>query len=210
MEKLSSTLKYLLNEANISEAELARRTGIAQPMVNRLATGKNKNPKLETLKPIAKYFSITFSQLLGEEELPPSELRHNQYTTSNNSQSFELCLLNIDSINPDNIKSEIMIPTTAKVSDKAFAVLINNGNLEPRFSENTLLIIDPSVECSSNDFVLVHNTTTNTNTLMQVKMDNSSNMLLQSLEEGKNYSSPFSTSELKILGVLTQAKHNFK
>ena len=50
---LSSRLKKLLTNANISEAELARRTGIAQPMVNRLATGKNKNPKLETLKPIA-------------------------------------------------------------------------------------------------------------------------------------------------------------
>jgi transcriptional regulator with XRE-family HTH domain len=208
MEKLSSTLKYLLNEANISEAELARRTGIAQPMVNRLATGKNKNPKLETLKPIAKYFSITFSQLLGEEELPSTELRSNQYTTSNN-QSFELCLLTIDEINPDNLRSEIMIPTTAKVSNKAFAVLINNDNLEPRFSKNTLLIIDPATEYTANDFVLIKNEVNNKTTLTQVKTDNQANTVLQSLEDDKTIYN-VNAAEVKILGVLTQAKHDFK
>lgn len=68
--KLGSNLRKLLKKERLSEAALARLTGIPQPMINRLAKDKNTNPKLETLQPIVEYFSITFSQLLGEEPLP--------------------------------------------------------------------------------------------------------------------------------------------
>lgn len=210
MEKLSSTLKHLLNEANISEAELARRTGIAQPMVNRLATGKNKNPKLETLKPIAKYFSVTFSQLLGEEDLPSNEARNNQFTTTTDSQSFELSLLDITEVTPTNLTSKTIIASNTRVSDKAFAVKLNNSALEPRFTANTILTIEPESTWSNNDFVLIHDATTNKASLVQVKEHNQNiSTVLQHLDSTKEVFT-LDQAKHKVLGVLIEAKHNYK
>src|SRR3989338_4638201 len=70
MASLSTNLKTLMGLAKINASELARRTGIAQPIIHRLSTGQNTNPKLATIKPIASYFTVTVSQLIGENALP--------------------------------------------------------------------------------------------------------------------------------------------
>lgn len=70
MASLSANLKVLMSLSKINASELARRTGIAQPIIHRLSTGQNTNPKLATIKPIARYFSVTVSQLIGEDPLP--------------------------------------------------------------------------------------------------------------------------------------------
>lgn len=210
MEKLSSTLKQLLVTANISEAELARRTGIAQPMVNRLATGKNKNPKLETLKPIAKYFSVTFSQLLGEEDLPSTD-----GASANSSHSFQLPMANWDSLdfnNPNNINSGLVIATTAKVSDQAFAVLINNSQFEPRFPANTTLTIEPTAKLSNNDFVLVKKLEAQQLLLAQVKLDSNNNTTLKDLNNINSSAQEITLDDTKhqVVGVLVQTSYDFK
>lgn len=50
---------------HIKSAELARRTGIGQPVIHRLMTGVTENPQILTLKPIADYFEVSIEQLLG-------------------------------------------------------------------------------------------------------------------------------------------------
>ncbi|MBP9722034.1 MAG: helix-turn-helix transcriptional regulator [Gammaproteobacteria bacterium] len=205
MEKLSSTLKQLLNEANISEAELARRTGIAQPMVNRLATGKNKNPKLETLKPIAKYFSVTFSQLLGEEDLPNSDKRNDSY-----NQSFQLPV--VEWSNFDNSNYSQMIATTAKVSSKAFALLISNNEFEPRFPANSVLTIEPETTFNPNDFILVKNLASNDLMLAQVKQSaDNSNLALHNVNNTSTEQEVvLDPAQYQVLGVLVQTSYDFK
>lgn len=207
MEKLSSTLKQLLNSANISEAELARRTGIAQPMVNRLATGKNKNPKLETLKPIAKYFSVTFSQLLGEEELPNLDGLE-KVTSNTTSTTFQLPVISWSTLNIDNISSEKMVATTVNVSEKAFALLVEDAHLEPRFSVNSLLTIEPTVAYNNNDFVLVKDNQTNALELKQVKQDGDST-LLQGMDSNSNLTN-LTEDRYTLIGVLVQSRHDYK
>ncbi len=214
MEKLSSTLKQLLTKANISEAELARRTGIAQPMVNRLATGKNRNPKLETLKPIAKYFSVTFSQLLGEEDLP-TDNRADQF----NNQSFQVPVIAWDVMGQANTSdlsqnnSSHMIATTAKVSSKAFAVLINNNEFEPRFPTNTVLTIEPEAQVSDNDFVLVKNSDSKL-VLGQIKLTGNSAVVSNLNSNNKSELSfdlnSTDTAQPKVLGVLIHTSYDFK
>src|SRR5439155_6774459 len=53
----------------INESELARRTGIGQPVVHRICSGETDNPKVATLSPIANFFAISISQLIGDEPL---------------------------------------------------------------------------------------------------------------------------------------------
>lgn len=54
-----------MTEMKISSAELARKTGVAQPVVYRLMTGVTENPQILTIKPIANFFGVSIEQLLG-------------------------------------------------------------------------------------------------------------------------------------------------
>lgn len=207
MEKLSSTLKQLLNEANISEAELARRTGIAQPMVNRLATGKNKNPKLETLKPIAKYFSVTFSQLLGEEDLPTNDKRADQF----NSQSFQFPVVQWSQYGKSSSSTKMMA-TTAKLSNKAFGLLVANDEFEPRFPASTVLVVEPEVHVNLNDLVLVKKLDSQELLFTQVKDVNEAGPTkLHNLSNTSDSSTLlFDKTQHELVGVLVQTSYDFK
>lgn len=65
MENLSAVLSHLMSEKRIKSAELARKTGVGQPVVYRLMTGTTENPQVLTLKPIADFFGVSLDQLLG-------------------------------------------------------------------------------------------------------------------------------------------------
>ncbi len=64
MENLAKNLKVLIKKENISEAELSRRCGVTQPMINRIVNAKTDNPKLKTLLRISRYFGISITDLV--------------------------------------------------------------------------------------------------------------------------------------------------
>ena len=59
-------LHSLMQQADLSQAELARRTGIAQPVIHRLCTDETINPKLSTLSLLARHLGVTIDALVGE------------------------------------------------------------------------------------------------------------------------------------------------
>ena len=124
----------MLTQENISENELARRTGIAQQVINRMLSGENINPKIGTLTPIARYFNLSISELLGESEEPCvpfidwrlieqlNDLQKNAKKTQHNI--FETCLL--------------------------------DQSMEPKFYSGTRLIFDRTLDPVSGDFILIN------------------------------------------------------
>jgi len=64
MENLAKNLKTLIAREGISEAELSRRCGVTQPMINRIVNAKTDNPKLKTLLRLSRYFGITITELV--------------------------------------------------------------------------------------------------------------------------------------------------
>lgn len=69
MKSLSSILSQLMAEKDINSAELARATGIGQPVIYRLMTGTTENPQILTLKPIADFFGVSIDELLGYKQI---------------------------------------------------------------------------------------------------------------------------------------------
>ncbi len=65
MKNLADVLSFLMTSTGIKSAELARKTGVAQPVISRLMTGVTNNPQILTIKPIADFFAINLEQLLG-------------------------------------------------------------------------------------------------------------------------------------------------
>ncbi len=61
---LQDRVQTLLQNAELSESELARRINIPRATLNRLVAGRMANPKMHVLNAIAQYFDLTFDELM--------------------------------------------------------------------------------------------------------------------------------------------------
>ena len=59
-------LRQLIEERGISLKELSSETGVAAPNISRLLSSSDSNPTLSTLMPIARFFGVSVSMLIGE------------------------------------------------------------------------------------------------------------------------------------------------
>lgn len=71
----SEILARLMSQAGLTNNELADKTGIPQPTISRILRNESRDPRDSTLRPLAKYFGITVSQLRGDVPLPSSQVR---------------------------------------------------------------------------------------------------------------------------------------
>ena len=158
MPKLSQILRALMLEVGITVTELARRTGVGQPVIHRMASGETDNPKVGSLSPIAAFFNVTISQLVGDDPLPEDRFKgsHNPYYRA----WTKLPLLNWEQavLWPNHRQQEVQsyISTEAIVSDMAFATRIEDTTMAPRFPEGSILVVDPEIKPQDQDFVLIH------------------------------------------------------
>lgn len=156
MHNLSQNLKQLLTQAKLSENELSRRTGVPQQVINRILTGKNLNPKIATLSPLADYFTISISQLLGDGvpiEEPKLNIQHMGW--------IELPLIEWNIIGTSSF-DKLMSDSKEKVvidmnnTGSMFATRMVDNSMEPKFSQKTLLIFDSKKMVNDKDFVLIY------------------------------------------------------
>ena len=148
MMNLNRQLRQLLCQAGLSENELARRTGVAQQVINRLLSGENTNPKLSTLRPLAQYFDVSISELLGE---PRSS------ATGSMMHSIPFLHDNIwrdDVAWSERLKTGEQVWVDCEPRAALFALRMPDDTMEPQFSAGTLLIFDPHAQAVSGDFVL--------------------------------------------------------
>ncbi len=158
-----------MHEVKITVTELARQTGVGQPVIHRMASGETDNPKVGSLSPIAKFFNINISQLIGDEPLPSGRLpgSHNPYYRSWKKiplLSWEQAAVWPERTIPSDITSYVF--TDAIISEKAFAVSMEDSTMLPRYPEGSVLIIEPTIKPRNNDFAAL---VANNETKMQFK-----------------------------------------
>jgi SOS-response transcriptional repressor LexA len=205
--KLAATLKYLLQNSNLSESELARQTGVCQPVIHRLASGETDNPKIDSLRPIAKFFSISVDQLIGD--LPISS----EGTVFHVEQElFNLPLITLNqAISWPQKRNEFSITTHVQtdieITESAYAIRLKDSTMYPMFPDGTLLIIEPNHAYEHRDFVVVFLKDENRAIFKQLLIDGS-RRYLKSIN--KDYPSISLTANDKILGVMLQARIDFR
>jgi len=164
MPAIGKILKTLMSEANVTESELARNTGLGQPVVHRLASDQTLNPKIDTLSPIAHFFSLTISQLIGDDPLP-----NNRISKLENSRCKtwkRLPILNWDQIEnwvEDNAYRKTMssqltewLLSDITLSQSAYALRTVDQSMLPTFPADALLIVEPKLKPKHNDYVVVY------------------------------------------------------
>jgi SOS-response transcriptional repressor LexA len=207
--QIRSVLIYLLNQARISEAELARKINIPRATINRLTSGRTPDPRASTLNSIASYFKVSVDQLMGKQPLISNE---NNLLINTNSTLIPIIELH----NAKNWEKKITKLTT-KIHNKwliinptldegKFAVCINADSMWPQFQVNTLLIISPNKEAKNRDFVIAHLKINDEIVFRQLIVENK-NKFLKAINDMFPIIKLSSTD--KIIGVITQTRKNY-
>lgn len=210
MKKLSINLKALMAELRITESELARRTGIGQPVVHRIASGETDNPKVGTLSPIANFFAVSISQLIGDEPLPNNRLPG---TFNPGTQGWtQVPLLDWEQLNkwPDVTPSEKPIRNISvdlHLGEHSYALQVKDTTMEPRFPEGTIIIADPTLKPKDRDFVLAYVEGHKLPTFKQLLVDGES-IYLKPLNS--DFKALLLDKDHRFLGVVVQSRMDFK
>jgi transcriptional regulator with XRE-family HTH domain len=73
-------LKHLRSEKEISQRELAEKSGVSNAEISRIETGERKKPSPITLKAIAPFLNITYEELLKKAGYIEEVIDHQGYT----------------------------------------------------------------------------------------------------------------------------------
>lgn len=210
MKKLPQILTLLMKEQDMTVSELARRTGVGQPVIHRVLSGETDNPKIATLSPIAHFFAVTLSQLIGDEPISKDRISGTFRMTS--FGWTKIPLLNWEQVIswPDQKESftiDIHEATEMAVSKNAYALRVKDTTMLPRFPENTLLIVDPIVKPTDRDFVIAH-IHGQKQALFRQFLLNGDDIYLKPLNSDFNLQ--LLDKKSKLLGVMVQARMDFK
>ncbi len=206
--KAGLQLKKLMNEADIDDLRLSQLTGVAKSNISRLKNDPDSNPTLATLKPIADYFAITVSQLLGEVPI----------ATQGAQDESGVIITQVPKIAWDEIQSFIRdkhqllqlasISTDRVVSTDAFAVTVMDSTLMPIFPKGALLVVEPNQTPADGSHILMMTSAKAKPCLRQYLQDGET-VLLKSLKAGTNWMEPLE-SQHQIIGVVLEVRYQLE
>ncbi|MDF2690762.1 MAG: repressor protein [Gammaproteobacteria bacterium] len=209
---MSEILSRLLFEKNIKVTELARLTEVPQPTIQRIVAGTTSRPHLNTLEPIAHFFSITVNQLRGLESIPFLKLAGTKEpalrTVPILSWKQVSDWLELPAQDRTRFTSESM-STDAKTGERAYALMIKDASMEPVFSIGTSIIIDPDKEPKDRSYVVVKPNSYPEAILRQLIIDMNTYYIKPLSPELIAFNMQLLNKDDKICGVLVQAKRNF-
>ncbi len=207
-EKLCDNLNLLMAEARINANELGRRTGLPASTIKKIRNRDNPNPTLSTLLPIAQHFTITLSQLVGDEPLPSTRLK-GSYQITNDEILRNIPIIPWTAViawPTGNDNSYPTITTEHEYNENAFALIVEEEDWE-NLAKDTVLLIDPVVKPEHRDYIVVSKRGQGPPTIKQLLIDEEQ-MFLKSVVLGHNII-PL-TEEHKILGVVVEYKKQLK
>lgn len=196
---------------SIDATELARQTGLPTSTISRLRSNPTDcSPNLSSLMPIAEFFHLTISQLIGEDQISPElyEVTLHQ----NRQQKLSIPLLQTDEIIPhtqERLRSSQYILVDIPVNKDAFAYLLQGNAMEPQFPDKTLLIIDPTIVPENLDYILVMPFNKKLPIFRQILIEGNEKYI-KSLNPLFNEFIKLSEEKDKIVGVMVQSRRNFK
>lgn len=213
--RLNEVLTRLMKEANMNASKLSRNTGLAITTVKRLCSD-DCNPTLKSLEPIANYFDISINQLLGAEPLPQDK---GQGMNIPNVMSWGLVpVITMDeSVRWPQNKEEIQqrfnleyVAVDAEPNETLFAMRLQGNSMEPRFSADTILVLDPQMKPHDGSVGLILHKGKSTPQYKEILMDGP-DMYIRSInpELPGSKLEPYNEEQFQLLGVLRHIRKDF-
>ena len=212
MPSLSTNLKKLIEQFHLTPTKLGRLTGVPQSVIHQITSGKNRNPKIETLKPLCAYFRISISQLIGEIALPNESPDPNIIYNWRNIPIIHWQ----DAIDwPATRQRYLNDPSTQyffanpKTSDRSYALVLDNHAMEPLLTKGTHLVADPDRKAKSGNFVVVHFVGKQTACLKQIIMDETNWKLISPNMKIIDDRSQLMLEQTSVLAVIIGSQFDF-
>lgn len=206
-EKLSKNINLLMKEARLNAEELSRRISIPASTIKKIRSNSDTNPTLSTLLPIAKYFSLTISQLIGDEPFPQARMKGSYLIDPKMLNRIPLISWQQAIYWPcGNYDNHSEVFTEHLYGENSFALKVEEETYE-NLAKGTALLIDPSLKVEHRDFIIVYKNGQRIPSLKQALFDEG-NIYLKPLIQGYNIINL--TPEHKILGVVIEYKKHLK
>lgn len=208
--ELKDILSLLMDECDIDDAQLARETGVPASTISRMRLNSSANPTASTLRPISKFFSVSISQLLGDEPISKERLPGTHNPTS--YTSIRMPVIEWDWImdwienNGNSVKKQLTtwLSTEKEIDHNSFALIIPTDSFGLAFRKGSTIIVDPSHVPIDGDLVLVKNVDDHNIVLKQFLVDGNEQYIRSVNPEIKNIT-PL-TEYNKIIGVIIETR----
>jgi SOS-response transcriptional repressor LexA len=205
--KLSENLNLLMSESRLNAEELSRRISLPASTIKKIRNNSASNPTLSTLSPLAKYFSLTISQLVGDEPFPKERIKGSYKIDPEKLSHIPLISWQEAITWPDiEKKPRLTITSEHEYSKTAYALLVEEDNWD-NLTKDTALLIEPTLKIEHRDFVIVYKVGQKVPTLKQILLDEEQ-MYLKPVTQGYNIAG--FTPEHKILGIIVEYKKHLK
>ena len=211
---LGDILSLLMIECDIDDAKLSREIGIPASTISRIRLNPDANPTASTLRPIAKFFSISISQLLGDEPLSQQRIPGTHHPTPYTSARVPIIEWQYiyEWINrnqtPFNKKVTHWISTEKHVGNESFALTIPTDSLGIAFRKGSTIIIDPDRTATDGDFVLMQ-TDTKEKTLLKQFLTDGPDVYIRSINPEIKDIKPISGTD-NIIGVIIETRFSLQ
>jgi len=208
---IGKNITMLMAACDVGATELSQATGLPCSTISRLRSNTTDfSPNLCSLIPIAEFFCISLSQLIGEE--PISSEKYGTFKPQR-IRKFPIPLLNSETIasylQNKNAANVPHINIDLAVSPESFAYSISGNAMEPQFPDNTIIIIDPEFTPENLDHVLVIPNGKKIPVFRQIFRDGEE-AYLKTLNPTFNEFIKMNNSSHEIIGVMVQAIRSFK
>lgn len=202
--KIGKNLKVLMAKHKLTAMELARKTGVGQPVIYRIMTDETDNPKIATLYTLAKYFGVTIDQLIGVDELFLSAQSVKKQT------AIPIITWNeaINWFSKPKTTRTLLLDGTGKYKGN-YALEVQDNSMEPLFTLNSLLVIDGERSPLDGDFAIVKIENEEDAILRQVLYDGTIQYLKPLSQNSDKYKIKMFSKKDKYCGVVTQCRRNF-
>jgi transcriptional regulator with XRE-family HTH domain len=208
--QIGENITFLMESCGIDATQLSQQTGLPASTISRLRSSTTEcSPNLSSLIPIADYFSVTISQLIGEE---PIDQNHDKFKPSI-IKKISIPILRSETItnylDGNNDGTFPFLNIDLPVSELTFAYYLQGNAMEPQFPDKTILIIDPALVIENLDHVLVIPNGNKTPIFRQVLIDGDEKYL-RALNPLFQEFIKLTQDSHKILGVMVQSRRSFK
>lgn len=152
---LRNRIYALMKKHNINGRDLSHQINVPNATLNRLLVGAMDDPKLSILEAISDYFGVTINYLLGND-------RYQENGAHRLGAIYQVPIINWDkvaevdvylkSLTDENYEDWI---TLDQAFNKNIFALRTTKSMSPKFSVNTILVVDPNEIMSDGDLIIV-------------------------------------------------------
>lgn len=170
MNQLRQNLAYLFERNGTNAAAVARATGVSQPTIHRIMTGGHKDPRMNTLQPLADHFGVTLDFLLhtnAQAFYESSGLGEANTHEGPKIRGLVPCLTSVQAGEWREISgsfqaedAKVWLPCPVKHGPQTFCLVVDGESMRnpggrPSYEPGDIIFVDPDVGVTSGDRVVV-------------------------------------------------------